>query len=61
MKDNNFNNVSGNTFNRPTQIIAGNQNDKDFGSEKRAIYTHEPVWRSPITMAIITWISFLLL
>lgn len=57
----NTNNVSGNVFNGPTNIIAGNNsNFEEHEKEKSAIYTPEPVWRSPITMALLTWIGFFL-
>lgn len=55
----NINNVSGNVFNGTTNIISGNNNNfKERESEKAAIYTPEPIWRSPITMAILTWLAF---
>lgn len=54
----NINNVSGNVFNGTTNIIAGNNNDfKEKEMEKVATYTPEPVWRSPITMAILSWMG----
>ena len=57
----NVNNVSGNVFNGPTNIIAA----RNFSSqgpklEKAATYMPEPIWRSPITMALLTWIGFIL-
>lgn len=55
----NINNVSGNVFNGTTNIIAGNNNAfKEHEIEKVATYTPEPVWRSPITMAILSWFGF---
>ena len=55
----NINNVSGNVFNGTTNIIAGNNNAfKEHEIEKVATYTPEPVWRSSITMAILSWIGF---
>lgn len=55
----NINNVSGNVFNGTTNIISGNNNSfKERESEKAATYTPEPIWRSPITMAILTWLAF---
>ena len=55
----NINNVSGDVFNGTTNIIAGNNsNFEEHEIEKSAIYTPEPVWRSPITMALLTWIGF---
>lgn len=54
----NINNISGNVFNGPTNIVAGNSNDfKEHEIEKVATYTPEPVWRSPITMAILSWMG----
>ena len=57
----NVNNVSGNVFNGPTNIIA----ERNFSSqepklEEAATYMPEPIWRSPITMALLTWIGFIL-
>lgn len=55
----NINNVSGNIFNGTTNIIAGNNNAfKEHEIEKVATYTSKPVWRSPITMAILSWLGF---
>lgn len=54
------NNIIGNTFNGPTQIITGKKNNIGVERERKAQYTPEPVWRSPITMGILTWISFIL-
>ena len=54
----NINNVSGNIFNGPTNIVAGNNNFKEYKIEKVAKYKPEPIWRSPITMAILSWIGF---
>lgn len=57
----NFNNVSGNVFNGSTNIIAGNNdNERKTENEKNAIYTPEPIWRSPITLALLTWIGVIL-
>lgn len=57
---NNNNNVSGNTFYGPTNIVAGNNNYLSDSKVKNAEYEVEPLWRSPITMAILTWLSFIL-
>lgn len=54
----NINNVSGNIFNGPTNILAGNNYSKEVEEDKVASYTPEPVWRSPITMAILSWMEF---
>ena len=56
----NINNVSGNVFNGPTNIVAGNNYSKKDEENKVASYTPEPVWRSPITMAILSWIGFII-
>ncbi|MDO4872718.1 MAG: hypothetical protein Q3964_01335 [Carnobacterium sp.] len=56
----NINNVSGNVFNGPTNIIAGNNYFQKDEENKVASYISEPVWRSPITMGILTWIGFIL-
>lgn len=56
----NINNVSGNIFNGPTNIVAGNNYSKKDEEAKVASYTPEPVWRSPITMAILSWMGFII-
>lgn len=56
----NINNVSGNIFNGPTNIVAGNNYSKKAEEDKVASYTPEPVWRSPITMAILSWMGFII-
>ncbi|EFQ47489.1 hypothetical protein SD927_00225 [Lactobacillus iners] len=54
----NINTVSGNVFNGPTNIVSGNNTDFNGSSSgKTATYTPEPVWRSPITMAILSWMG----
>lgn len=54
----NINNVSRNVFNGPTNIVSGNNIDFNGSSlGKTATYTPEPVWRSPITMAILSWMG----
>ncbi|CQR24978.1 hypothetical protein BN1356_01322 [Streptococcus varani] len=54
----NVNSVSGNVFYGTTNIIAGDDNNfKENAIEKVATYTPEPIWRSPITMAILSWIG----
>lgn|SRR5690625_1732474 len=55
---NNFNDTT--NFNGPTQISAGNINNDFSGSGvvyRNAKYTPEPLWRSPFTLALLTWIS----
>lgn len=56
----NINNVSGNVFNGPTNIVAGNNYSKKDEEGKVATYRPEPVWRSPITMAILSWMGFII-
>ena len=56
----NINNVSGNIFNGPTNIVAGNNYSKEVEEDKVALYTPEPVWRSSITMATLSWIGFII-
>ena len=56
----NINNVSGNIFNGPTNILAGNNYSKEAEEDKVVLYTPEPVWRSPITMAILSWMLSLI-
>lgn len=56
----NINNVSGNVFNGPTNIVAGNNYSKKDEADKVARYTPGPIWRSPITMAILSWVGLIL-
>ena len=56
----NINNVSGNIFNGPTNIVAGNNYSKEAEEDKVASYTPDPVWRSPITMAMLSWMGFII-
>lgn len=61
MRDKNNNNISGNVFNGTTNIIAGNSNNIGINEEeKTAKYTAEPVWRSSITMALLTWLGIII-
>ncbi len=55
--NNNTNNISGNTFSGTTTIIAGGSLDED---KKTFSYTAEPKWRSPFTLAVLNWASFIL-
>lgn len=59
MKNHNVNNFNGTmNFNGPTQIATGDIiNSTSDVDSKMAHYTPEPIWRSPITLAILTWIS----
>ena len=56
----NINNVSGNIFNGPTNIVAGNDYSREAKEDKVASYTPDPVWRSPITMAMLSWMGFII-
>ena len=56
----NINNVSGNVFNGPTNIVAGNNYSKKDEADKVATYKPEPICRSPITMAILSWVGLIL-
>lgn len=56
----NINNVSGNIFNGPTNIMAGNNYSKEAEEDKVASYTPEPIWRSPITIAMLSWAGFII-
>ena len=57
------NNVNvGNTFNGPTQMVGSvviNPPHGDLVKEK-ATYTSEPLWRSPFTLAVLTWVSVII-
>lgn len=60
MKDiNNQNNFNGSTnFNGPVQFAGGNIiNEISTPEQVEAKYTPEPKWRSPFTLALLTWIS----
>lgn len=61
-KNNNQNNFKGKVnFHGPAQIVAGDIiNHIPIDYNQKAKYTPEPVWRSPFTMAILSWISFVL-
>jgi hypothetical protein len=60
MKKNTNKNINvGNTFNGPTQMFGSvviNLPHEDL-TEETATYTPEPLWRSPLTLAVLTWIS----
>lgn len=60
MKDtNNQNNFNGTTnFNGPTQFAGGDIiNEISTPKQVKAMYTPEPKWRSPFTLAVLSWIS----
>ncbi|MBE5833986.1 MAG: hypothetical protein E7309_05060 [Butyrivibrio sp.] len=53
---NNFNGIT--NFNGSVQFAVGNiYNGTRLEEEKNANYTPEPLWRSPFTLAVLTWIS----
>lgn len=57
----NTNNISGNVFNAPININSVNDGTfRETEKEKKATYTSEPIWRSPITLALLTWISVII-
>lgn len=49
-------------FNGPTQIATGDIiNNHSFDAPpQKATYTPEPIWRSPFTMAVLTWLSVII-
>lgn len=56
---NNFNGIT--NFNGTTQIAAGDIiNNTTNVHMKKANYEPEPIWRSPFTMAVLSWISFII-
>lgn len=54
----NINNFSGNVFNGPTNIVTGNNKFSEHEEDRIAKYIPDPVWRSPITMALLSWMGF---
>lgn len=63
MKDiNNQNNFNGTTnFNGPVQFAGGDIiNGSTIPKQAEATYTPEPKWRSPFTLAILSWISVII-
>lgn len=61
-KNTNKNINVGNTFNGPTQMINSviiNSPHKDL-VEEPATYRPEPLWRSPFTLAVLSWISVII-
>lgn len=53
---NNFNGTT--TFNSPVQFAGGNINNSNSEEkQENASYVPEPLWRSPFTLALLTWIS----
>jgi len=62
MGKNNKNSFNGKiNFNGTTQIIAGDVvNNMATSHENTANYEAEPIWRSPFTMAVLSWIGLAL-
>lgn len=59
MKDKNTNNICGNVFHGSANIIISNDHNIEKNKDgKTANYMPEPIWRSPITMSILSWLSF---
>ena len=64
-KSSNNNNFKGPVnFNGPAQVAGGDIinviNEEEKPRLKTARYTPEPVWRSPFTLAVLSWISLIL-
>lgn len=62
-KNHNENNFNGSTnFYGPTQITNGNiiNNNNSDSPDTRATYIPEPKWRSPLTLAVLSWVSFII-
>lgn len=59
-KNSNVNNISGSTFIGETNISVGNTDSKEKERDVTASCKVKSVWRSPITMASLSWISFFL-
>lgn len=61
-KNSNRNINTGNTFNGPAEIVGQvviNSHQQDDSGEK-ATYRPEPIWRSPFTLGVLTWISVII-
>lgn len=61
-KNTNKNINVGNTFNGPTQMVGSvviNFPHEDL-VEEPATYKTEPLWRSPFTLAVLSWISVII-
>lgn len=58
------NNFKKSNFYGNTQIVNGDVYNHNVLSKENessgAVYTPEPIWRSPITIAWLTWASFLI-
>lgn len=53
-KDSNVNNLIGNVFNGTTNIVSGNNTVIGSKVEDVPKYEAVPIWRSPITMGVLT-------
>lgn len=51
--------IKNNSFGNGTQIadVIVNNSVKQEEQQDRAVYKPEPVWRSPFTLAVLTWMS----
>lgn len=54
--------IENNSFGNGTQIadVIVNNCVKQEEKQDRAEYKPEPVWRSPLTLAVLTWMSFII-
>lgn len=59
-KDSNVNNLIGNVFNGTTNIVSGNNTVIGSKVEDVPKYEAVPIWRSPITMGVLTWLSIII-
>ena len=59
---NNQNNFNGTTnFNGPVQFVGGDIiNESTDSKQDKVKYTPEPKWRSPFTLAVLSWISVII-
>lgn len=55
--DTNINNNYGGVFNAPISNVTVNNNVYTHNKESGTLYEAVPIWRSPITMGILSWIS----
>ena len=58
--DTNINNNYGGVFNAPISNVTVNNNVYTHNKESGALYESVPIWRSPITMGILSWISVII-
>ncbi len=59
-KESNVNNLIGNVFNGTTNIVSGNNTVIGSKAEDVPKYEAVPIWRSPITMGVLTWLSIII-